>query len=121
MTLLRQLLVLALALFVIACGGTGSGSISDGAGSGDGAEMRSVLVRWRASGDVAGYVIHWGRTSGSYTDALDVGSPAVDGEGVINFYLDQTGPGGTIYFALTSYDDDRRMSGFSNELSATVP
>ncbi len=121
MTPLRQLLVLALALFVIACGGGGSGSGGDDAGGGDGPEMRSVLVRWRASADVAGYVIHWGRTSASYTNALDVGSPAVDGEGVINFFLDQNGPGGTIYFALTSYDDDGRMSGFSNELSAAVP
>ena len=83
--------------------------------------MRSVLVRWRASEDVAGYVVHWGRSSGAYTDALDVGSPAVDGDGVINFSLDQAGPRGTIYFALTSYDDDRRMSGFSNELSADMP
>jgi hypothetical protein len=112
---------LALALFLIACGGCGSESGGDGAGSGDDVEMRSVLVRWRAIEDVAGYVVHWGRSSGAYTDALDVGSPSVDGDGVIKFSLDQAGPGGTIYFALTSYDDDGRMSGFSNELSADVP
>ena len=119
--LLRHSISLALALFSIACGGGGSRSDDDVIGSGNDPEIHSFLVRWREIEDVAGYVVHWGRSSGAYTDALDVGSPAVDGDGVINFYLDRPGPGGTIYFALTSYDDDRRMSGFSNELSVDVP
>ena len=116
MPAVRHRILLALALFVVACGGGGSGS-----GGGDDVEMRSIHVRWRASDAAAGYVVHWGRSSGAYTDALDVGAPAVDPDGVIEFFLDETGPGGTIYFALTSYDDDGRMSGFSNELSADVP
>ena len=120
MTAVRHRFLLALALFVIACGGGGSGSGGDD-GGGDDVEMRSVLMRWRASDDVAGYVVHWGRSSGAYTDERDVGAPTVDPDGVIEFFLDQTGPGGTIYFALTSYDNDGRMSGFSNELSADVP
>ena len=121
MPLSRDRILLALALFLIACGGSGSRSGGDGSGGGDDVEMRSVLVRWRAIDGVAGYVVHWGRTSGAYTDALDVGSPEIDSDGVVNFFLDQAGPGGTVYFALTSYDDAARMSGFSNELSADVP
>jgi hypothetical protein len=112
---------LALALSSIACGRTDSGSNGDDLGFGGDSEMRSVLIRWRALDDVAGYVVYWGRTSGAYTDWRDVGSPAVDPDGVIEFFLDQRGPGGRLYFALTSYDDHRRMSGFSNELSADVP
>jgi hypothetical protein len=113
--------MLALALVSIACGRTDSGSNGDDLGLGGDTEMRSVLIRWRAMDDVAGYVVHWGRTSGAYTDARDVGAPVVDPDGVIEFFLDQAGPGGTLYFALTSYDDQRRMSGFSNEVSADVP
>jgi hypothetical protein len=118
---LRHLLLLALALSVIACGPTASGSSDDDLGLGGDSEMRSVLIRWRASDDVAGYVVYWGRTPGAYTEWRDVGAPAADPDGVIEYFLDQKGPGGTLYFALTSYDAARRMSGFSNELSAAVP
>ncbi len=116
---LRHLLASVLALFVIACGGGGSGSgADDGADAG---EMHSVLVRWRAVDDVEGYVIHWGHASGAYSNALDVGAPLVDAQGVVSFLLEESGAGGTIFFALTSYDATGRMSGFSNELSAVVP
>jgi len=114
----HRLLLVALALFLIACGGGGS---SGGGDVGDDAEMRGVLVRWRANPDVAGYVIHWGRASNSYTDALDVGMPPADADGVVTFTLEIVGSGGTIFFALTSYDTSARMSAFSNELSAVVP
>jgi hypothetical protein len=118
----RHPLVLALALFLIACGGAGSGSGGGGdGGGGDDVAVASLLVRWRAIPDVSGYVIHWGTTSGAYTNARDVGSPASDADGVIEFFLDQTTSGRIVYFALTSYDGEGRMSTYSNELSAVVP
>ncbi len=80
-----------------------------------------MLVRWRESPDVAGYVIHWGMTSGAYTNALDVGAPEPDADGVATFELAIRDAGETVYLALTSYDDQGRMSGFSNELSALLP
>lgn len=105
-------------LLLSACGGGGGGS--DDTTS----EMPSVsglLIRWRATNNVEGYVIHWGVVSGSYDHALDVGAPEADAVGVVSFVLEDPSVSGTIYFALTSYDRDGRMSGFSNELSAAVP
>ncbi len=79
-------------------------------------------MRWRESANVAGYVIHWGTTSGVYSDARDVGEGEQDGSGMVSFELELPGHRReTIYFALTSYDEERRMSAFSNELSALVP
>jgi hypothetical protein len=112
----RQLVLVAFALFVIACGG-GSGSDS---GVHDGGVSHAVVLRWRSDAAIAGYVIHWGHVSGDYTNALDVGSPPVDGDGVTSFLL-EVGASGTISFAITSYDDEFAMSAFSNELSADVP
>ena len=79
-----------------------------------------MLIRWREASSVAGYVIHWGAVSQSYMQALDVGSPVPDANGVVSFLLEEPGATGTIYFALTSYDDDYRISAFSNELAANV-
>jgi hypothetical protein len=106
------------ALLVAACGGGGSGSGDDTtevpSGSG-------LLIRWHQTSSVAGYVIHWGTVSGSYMDALDVGAPEPNADGVVSFLLEDPIAMGTIYFALTSYDDEYRMSPFSNELAAEVP
>lgn len=117
---LRHLLVLALALVVIACGGGGSGGDGDDPGlAGD--AMRSVVVRWRAADDVAGYVIHWGRASGTYAEQRDVGDPTADADGVIEFFLEADGPPGTIFFALSSYDGVGNKSAFSNEIAVLLP
>lgn len=78
-------------------------------------------MRWAAIPDVAGYVIHWGTSSGQYDNALDVGDPPSNAAGVVSFELEVGGVGGTIFFALTSYDDQARMSSFSNEVSTFVP
>jgi hypothetical protein len=114
---LRRLLLLASAAVLFACGSDGGGSGSD---SGVDASEHHVLLRWSRSPGVAGYVVHWGTSSGEYGNALDVGDPP-SGDGVASFELDVGGPGGPIYFALTSYDDQGRMSSFSNELAAVVP
>jgi hypothetical protein len=109
---------LAFAVLINACGGGGGGS--DSASSAD-PDVRRLLVRWRESANVAGYVIHWGTTSGVYSNARDVGEGEQDGSGVASFELELPGTGERNYFALTSYDEERRMSAFSNELSALVP
>jgi hypothetical protein len=109
-----------LALLVVACGGGGSGS--DGGGSGGGGDAATgLLIRWRATGDAEGYVIHWGTESGEYVHALDVGAPEQSEDGIASFLLEDPGTSGTIYFALTSYDAEGRMSAFSNELAAEIP
>ena len=112
-------IVLAFAVLAIACGSGGSGS--DGGPSDEAPAVRSVLLRWRATPDLAGYVIHWGTASGAYTDALDVGVPQPDDDGVTSFFLEEVGTSGTIYFAMTAYDEEGRTSTFSNEIAAIVP
>jgi hypothetical protein len=53
--------------------------------------------------------------------SLDVGAPESGDDGIVSFFLEEPGATGRIYFALTSYDVDFRMSAFSNELAADVP
>jgi hypothetical protein len=69
----------------------------------------------------AGYIIHWGSRSGAYLHALDVGAPERDADGIASFLLEDLDGPGTIYFALSAYDADGRMSSLSNELSAELP
>jgi hypothetical protein len=117
--LVRRFLSMGVAVFMMACGGGGSGS--GGGNAGEDAVGHSVLLRWRAEADAAGYVIHWGLASGVYTHALDVGDPTPDEDGIVSFTLDDVAVTGAIYVALTSYDGSATMSALSNELSATVP
>jgi len=116
----RRWFLVTCALLLAACGGGGSGSGGGDPGA-DGAATRGVLIRWRASPEAAGYVVHWGTESGVYVNALDVGEPVADADGVASFMLENVGASGVIYFALTSYDAAFEMSTFSNELSAVVP
>lgn len=117
----RRWCLVAFAFLVVACGGGGSGS-DGGESSGDGdGTLHSLLVRWRSSPEAAGYVVHWGTESGVYGDAVDVGAPTPDADGVASFVLEYPGPSGVVYFALTSYDDAYQMSVFSNEIAVPVP
>lgn len=120
MWLVRRGCLVAFALLLVACGGGGSGS-----GGGDGGAIpdgptRSFLLRWRTSPEAVGYVVHWGTESGVYGDALDVGAPGPDADGVASFVLDHSGTSSVLYFALTSYDDAYQMSAFSNEIAVAV-
>ncbi len=112
-------IVLVLALLVVACGGGGSGSGGDA--SNEGFSARSLLVRWRTTEGAAGYVIHWGMASADYTHAIDVGAPEPDDDGVVSFLLDEAGVSGSIYVALTSYDEAGQTSSLSNELAVFLP
>ena len=105
-----------LALLVVACGGGGSDGDATDVSTGTG-----LLIRWRETSSVAGYVIHWGTVSGSYDHMLDVGALEPGDDGLVSFLLEDGVTMGRIYFALTSYDEEYRMSAFSNELAADVP
>ena len=111
---------MAFALLLIACGGGSSGSGGDEAGAVPDALTHSFLLRWRTSPEALGYVVHWGTESGVYADALDVGAPVPDANGVASFVVDQSGTSSILYFALTSYDDGYQMSAFSNEIAVAV-
>jgi len=73
--------------------------------------------------DLAGFVIHWGTASRTYTSQVDIADPASD---EYTWIIETTVPT-TIYFAMTAYDDDDNVSAFSNEVfkeftsSDTVP
>lgn len=83
--------------------------------------LTGFVLRWGTLPDVAGYVVHWGPASRAYTDALDIGVPQSNDDGVTTFFLEEAGTSDTIYFAVTSYDEEGRMSTFSNELTAVIP
>jgi hypothetical protein len=105
---------------MVACGGGGGGSGSDSTDDGGFTSTGSVAIRWQATPDADGYIIHWGATSGVYEHELDVGRPMGD-DGVLSFVLDGVPTPTTVYIALTSYDAAGAESPFSNELSTFVP
>ena len=68
-----------------------------------------------ASTTPAGYKVYYGRSSGNYISSVDVGNKT-------SYKLSGLQNGVTYYFAVTDYDSARTLeSGFSNEVSATVP
>ncbi|MBT8366450.1 MAG: fibronectin type III domain-containing protein, partial [Deltaproteobacteria bacterium] len=70
-----------------------------------------VTVAWDANseGDLAGYIVYWGTTSGDYSDSKDVG---ITTQHTITGLQD----GVKYYFAATAYDHDKYESGYSQEL-----
>ena len=64
--------------------------------------------------DLAGYRIHHGTASGSYTVHLDV-------HNVTSYTVTGLTAGQTYYFAATAYDASGNESGYSNPLSYAVP
>lgn len=77
---------------------------------------QSVTLAWDASPDptVVGYDVYYGVASGTYTNMINVGdvTSATIGGLVI---------GVTYYFAATTYDASGNESGYSGEISYTVP
>jgi hypothetical protein len=77
---------------------------------------QSVTLAWDASPDptVVGYDVYYGVASGTYTNMINVGdvTSATIGGLVI---------GVTYYFAATTYDASGSESGYSGEISYTVP
>jgi PKD repeat protein len=63
--------------------------------------------------EVAGYMLHYGTVSGSYTSTIDVGKVTqYDVTGLLD--------GKTYYYAVTAYDLSRVESGYSNEATNTI-
>jgi len=80
------------------------------------AHAASVDLEWdpNTEPELAGYKIYWGTSGGNYTSSKDNFSKTtctITG-------LDE---GKTYYFAATAYDADKNESGYSNQISFTVP
>ena len=70
-------------------------------------------LEWDApdvSTDVAGYKIHYGTASGTYSQSIDAGN-------TISYIVSNLIEGQTYYFAVTTYDAAGDESGDSNEVS----
>jgi fibronectin type 3 domain-containing protein len=74
----------------------------------------TVTLAWDANteSDLAGYKIHYGIASGSYSTTIDV-------EKVTQYTVPDLIPGTTYYFAATAYDNDQNESAYSIELVHT--
>lgn len=82
------------------------------------AQHRQLTVAWdrNAEPEVAGYILHVGGASRSYTNTVDVGNT--------NQVPHQFPIGKTIYVAVTAYvqvGDTRLESDFSEELAVRIP
>ncbi len=64
--------------------------------------------------ELVGYKIYWGTSSGNYTSSKDVGKTTT-------YTLTGLDEGKTYYFAATAYDGSSNESGYSNQISYTVP
>ena len=74
----------------------------------------TVTLAWDANteDDLAGYKIHYGTASHSYSQNIDVGD-------VTEYTLEDLDDGVTYYLAATAYDVDKNESGYSEELVHT--
>jgi hypothetical protein len=122
---MRARFVLVAALLVLAmcasCGGGGAGGGAGGAPDENAAA--TVGLTWSGGDAAAGYVVHWGTTSGAYPHAVDVGKPGADSHGAVTVTIALDGADASaarFFFAITSYDAAGDSSGYSNELSIAV-
>jgi PKD repeat protein len=76
----------------------------------------SAALAWDPvnSTSLSGYMLHYGPSAGNYTAKTDVGR-------VTSFTLPNLVDGATYHFAVTAYDASRIESGFSNNVSKTIP
>ncbi|MFQ5848430.1 MAG: tetratricopeptide repeat protein [Candidatus Methylomirabilales bacterium] len=75
-----------------------------------------VSLAWdpNPEADLAGYKVYIGTSSQTYTQTIDVGH-------VTTYTAPDLVPGETYYFAITAYDIFANESGFSTEVSTTIP
>jgi hypothetical protein len=80
------------------------------------ANARTETLRWTHNNpsNVAGFVIHYGLSSGNYTTVIDAPSLQSDAQGIFTFDIDAPDDA-TIYVAVTAYDDVGQVSAYSNE------
>jgi len=76
----------------------------------------SVALAWDpvSSPALAGYVVYYGPIAGSYTSKIDVGNTTVR-------TVPNLTDGGTYHFAVTAYDASHKETGFSNDVTITLP
>jgi fibronectin type 3 domain-containing protein len=75
-----------------------------------------ITLAWdpNTESDLAGYRIHSGSASGSYTMHIDV-------HNVTSYTVTGLTDGQSYYFAATAYDSAGNESGYSNQVSYSVP
>jgi chitinase len=80
------------------------------------ARAEQVTLAWDANTepDLAGYKVHYGTVSGSYTTSLDVHKVTTSSIGTLT-------AGQTYYFAVTAYNSSNKESGYSNQVSYSIP
>jgi hypothetical protein len=80
------------------------------------ASSATVTVAWDPNPEptVAGYNMYYGTTSGRYTNSVDVGSAT-------RCAISALQEGVTYYLAVTAYDSAGNQSGYSDEITYSVP
>lgn len=80
------------------------------------ARAQQVTLTWDANteSDLVGYKVHYGTNSRAYATTLDV-------RNVTTFTVAGLNAGQTYYFAATAYSASGSQSGYSNEVSYSVP
>ena len=75
-----------------------------------------VTLAWDANteADLAGYKVHYGTASGSYTTSLDAHK-------VTTAVVTGLAAGQTYYFVVTAYNAANNESGYSNQVSYSIP
>jgi hypothetical protein len=75
-----------------------------------------VRLAWNPNSEanLAGYKVHYGNASGSYTTTVDVGN-------VTSATIPNLSEGITYYFSASAYNTTAVSSGYSNEVSYSVP
>jgi hypothetical protein len=63
--------------------------------------------------DLAGYKVYYGTSSGTYTKVIDI-------KKVTTYTINNLADGFTYYFAVTTYDESKNESRYSNEVSKKV-
>jgi len=81
-----------------------------------GAHAAEVTLEWDPNSelDLAGYKIYWGTTSGNYISNVDVGKQTT-------YTITDLSEGQTYYIAAKAYDEADNESGYSVEVSHTIP
>jgi hypothetical protein len=79
------------------------------------AHAETVTMAWdqNTESDLAGYRLHYGTVSRSYTQSIDVGN-------VTQYAISELAAGRTYYFAATAYNAAGSESGYSDEVSHAI-
>lgn len=113
---LGAVLILTIAGLMVAC--SDPVSVTGGTAIQNGAE---AVLAWDppvpASG-LAGYRVYYGTSSGTYLQPPGQGVPVTNGT---TYTVTGLQSATTYYFAVTAYDTLNSESGFSNEVSKTIP